>query len=234
MYFSISQGADARVRQAEQLLSLPARKFEAALISPSYAHIPFESSVAKIAPAKGLAPELVARELLSHDPEFREKAFRVGADEIYFSLGNERAMKQFFGHAVSPARMLRFESVGGISDDIAAVKNRVNCSAMTAYWERQAAPATGVMPAEREYIDLLKAVRSKLEAAVNKGFVAAESAADIARDIEVSSINQDLLNMPDFIRPLQEVARDELFEEQRARLMERYSAAPSSDGPAPE
>ncbi|WP_199033043.1 hypothetical protein, partial [Ralstonia sp. ASV6] len=224
MYFSISQSADARVHKAEQLLSLPAREFETALMSSrEHAHIPFESSVAKIATAKAMAPEIVARNILA-TPEFAERAMRVGADEIYFSFGTEKSMKQFFGGALSSRHLLRFESVGGVSDDVSAVKNRVACSAMTAYWERLESNVPGVMPAERDYVDLLKDVRSKLEAAMASGFLSAADASDVARDIELASITPGLMHMTDFIQPLQEMARDELFEEQRARLMERYSA----------
>ncbi len=232
MYFSISQSSNSRVERTEQLAALPARQFGANLIDPTFAHIPFESCVAAVSHAKSLAPELVAREIVGHDAAYRAKAFRVGAEEALRSLGGEEKAMQFFANAVSERNTLRFESVGGISDDVNAVKNRLASSSMDAYFARQMASTAGVLPEERDYIDLLKVVRSNLETGIERGKVSPSVAEEVVREFELASLNGGMLGMREIIRPLQEIAREELFEEQRKRVMQRYSAAPSNDGPA--
>ena len=61
------------------------------------------------------------------------------------SLGGEEKAMQFFANAVSERNTLRFESVGSISDDVNAVKNRLASSSMDAYFARQMASTAGVL-----------------------------------------------------------------------------------------
>ncbi|MBN3729518.1 hypothetical protein [Burkholderia sp. Tr-20390] len=231
MYFSTSQTGNESVAP---LVNLSPREFGAHLIDAAYAHVPFESVVAAIAKAKPIAPELAARELVGHAPEYRAKAFRVGVEEIVRAFGNDERAMQFYRSVASERGQLRFESIGGVSDDLATVKNRLAAHAANAYWARQNDSSVGLIRAEREYVDLMKSVRQSLEASLSKGKVSADLAETAVSEVEAASVAVGFFGMDEVIRPLQEVAREEIYQEHAERVLQRYTNTPGADGPALE
>ncbi|ABO60299.1 hypothetical protein LA345_37370 (plasmid) [Burkholderia vietnamiensis] len=231
MYFSTSQTGNQNVAP---LVNLSLREFGAHLIDDAYAHVPFESVVAAIAKAKPIAPELAARELVAHAPDYRAKAFRVGVEEIVRAFGNDERAMQFYRSVASERSQLRFESIGGVSDDLVTVKTRLAAHAANAYWARQHDGSAGLIPAEREYVDLMKSVRQSLEASLTKGKVSADLAETAIAEIEAASVSAGFFGMEEVIRPLQETARDEIYTEHMERVLQRYTNAPGADGPALE
>ncbi|CAE6793343.1 hypothetical protein R70006_04952 [Paraburkholderia domus] len=230
MYFSTSQSGN---RKLADLVAEPARQFGAHLVDEEFAHIPFESVVAAIAGKSRMVPELAARELVGHESDYRAKAFRVGVEEVMRSFGGEDKAMRFYRQAASEGPSLRFESTGGVKDDVASVRNRLAASAANAYWAREKDESRGLIVPEREYVDLLKSVRQALETAVSAGKVSPDVAEQVVADLEAASVNTGLFGMKEMIRPLQDLAREELYDEQVRRVMERYTGGLNADDPAP-
>jgi hypothetical protein len=234
MYFSTSNSGN---QQASKIVALSAAAFGVELTKGKYAHVPFESVTAAISLAKAIPTDQVAKELFQLEPDHRKKSLSVGLSQIVKAFGNENQTMAFFRQVSEPASTLRFEGVGGISESQLQVRNRLAAMASDAYLNRQAAPATkadALLPAEREYVDLLKSVRRELTLAVERDTVPPDVAEAIAAGFERSVTNIPLPGMTEYVAPLHDVAREELFEEARARVRQRYAAKPLFDGPVPE
>ncbi|TKC90149.1 hypothetical protein FAZ69_08350 [Trinickia terrae] len=231
MYFSTSNSGN---QQAAKIVALSAAAFGAELTKDRYAHVPFESVAAAISHAKAIPADQVARELFQLDPERRRKSLSVGLSQMVKAFGNEEQAMAFFRQVREPVATLRFEGVGGISESALQVKNRLAALASDAYLTRQGAAHDGLLPIEREYVDLLKSVRRELTVGVERDVVPPDAAEGIAAGIEGAVRHIPLPGMAEYVAPLHDVAREELFEEARERVRQRYAAKPSFDGPAPE
>ncbi|ARL04284.1 hypothetical protein [Burkholderia pseudomallei] len=228
MYFSTSTSGNQR---AAKIVAVTAREFGLTLSTPEYAHIPFESVTAAIARAKDAPPDQVARDLLLLDPERRRQSLRVGSAEIVKGFGSEAQTMEFFRQAADVRAVLRFDGVGGVSEDIAQVKNRLAAMASDAYLQRQSSDKDGFLPVEREYVDLMKSVRRNLEFAVEGSTVPPDVAEEIVASMESAVARVPLSGMGEYVQPLHEVAREELFAEAVERVRKRYAVAPAADGP---
>jgi hypothetical protein len=234
MYFSTSNSGN---QQASKTVALSAAAFGVELTKERYAHVPFESVTAAISLAKSVPPDQVAKELFQIDPERRQKSLSVGLSQIVKAFGNEDQTMAFFRQVREPAATLRFEGVGGISESPLQVKNRLAALASDAFLTRLGTPGAkpGVhLPIELEYVDLLKSVRRELTLGVERDVVSPDVAEAIAAGVEGAVKSIPLPGMAEYITPLHDVARAELFEEARARVRQRYAAKPLFDGPAPE
>jgi len=228
MYFSTTHGGN---QQAAKIVALSAKAFGVKLSAPALAHVPFESVVAAIAKAKGISPDQVVKEVTQLERPNREKALSVGMAEIVKGFGGENNAMDFFRQILDPRNTIRFESVGGVSHDLRSVKNQLQVAAADAYLVRQASEADGILPAEREYIELMKSVRRNLEIAVEEGSVAPDVGEKMVSDIESAVARVSLPSMGVYVKPLHDAARLELFDEALERVRRRYASVPSQDGP---
>lgn len=230
MYFSTSNSGN---QHAAKVVALSAAAFGVKLTSDAYAHVPFESVAAAISHAKSVPVDQVARELFLLDPERRRKSLSVGLSQIVKGFGGEEQAMDFFRQVRDPVSTLRFEGVGGISESVLQVKNRLAALAADAYLARGGAVEGDLLPVEREFVDLLKAVRRELALGVERNVVAPDVAEAVAAGIEGAVKHMPLPGLADYVVPLHDMAREELFEEARERVRQRYAAKPSFDGPIP-
>ncbi|MDM8356545.1 hypothetical protein [Pandoraea communis] len=230
MYYSLSQ---SNTQSNDALLGLAPREFVAHLVDEPLVHIPFESVVVAITREKPMVPEVAAREIVAHDAGYRSKALRVGADVLMKSLGGEEPAMRFFRSVLSERSALRFESYAeGVTDNVVALKNRVAAAAAMCYDERQEASQPGLLPIERNYVDLMKSIRLCLERGVEEHVVTPELAQDVMIEVEGAALGVGFDGMKEVIGPLHEMAANELFETRMAALRERYTTAPSPEEPS--
>lgn len=228
MYFSTSQSGN---KHAAKIVATTAKEFGLTLATPEYAHVPFEAVVAAISKAKSLPPERIATELMALAPEQRKGALIVGSAELVKGFGSEAQTMEFFRSVADPRATVRFEGVGGISDDLRTVKNRLASVAADAYLQRQVGDADGLLPVEREYVDLMKSVRRTLELAVENNSIAPGVAEALVKEVQDAVARVSLDDMSRYVAPLHEIATEELYDEALERVRKRYAVAPSNDGP---
>jgi hypothetical protein len=230
MYFTTSQTGNDRLGA---LIGNSARIFGASLILEENAHVPFESVVVAMSQKGGIPAELAARQVFEHDPHYRALAFRIGVEEVTRSYGGDEKLIRAYRNTVSEASKLRFESAGGVQDDLASVKNRLAAMAVGAYWARQKDDSVGVIPEERQFVDLLKSLRRSVEGSIGNGQLSPDLGEKVVAEVEAASTASALFGLTEVIEPLVETARDELYAEHEARVMARYSSSVSHDGPTP-
>jgi len=228
MYFSTSMSGNPK---AAKIVAVAAEAFGLTLTTPDYAHVPFESAVAAIANGKGMAPEQVVSELIRLEPTHRRKSLDVGSAEIVKGFGSEAQTMAFFRQASNVRSVLRFDGVGGISDDVHTVRNNLTSLAAAAYLQRQQSEAGTLLPIEREYVDLLKSVRLSMEESVTRGTLPPDAALEIVSSIENAVQRVPLPGMSEYVGPLHSIIGDELYAEALERVQRRYAVAPSNDGP---
>lgn len=236
MYFSITSVKNDR---AAQLAVMTASQLGELMMSGQQSHVAFEAAVSSISGKMNSDPAMVAAQLLNEDQDFRKKAIKVGLEEIVRSLGGEENAMAFFRQINAPKAKLRFESVGGIADDLTSAKNRSAVLAIKASGERyRNHDAIDRLPAEREYMEFLKSVSRSLDTAIVSGTVDANTAQEVKTTIEEAGYVDQRPKLKGHIIALQADASRELFQEERAALMDQYrKAAPavektqSNDGP---
>lgn len=227
MYFSIS---DVKNNRSAQLAVMLANDLGERMIAGEQANVAFESAVAAMSAKSKVDPAICAAQLLNQDSEFRKKAIRVGLREIENSLGSNANMTAFFKQAGAPRVTIRFESVGGVSDDINAAKNRAAALAMAATIQRRNNPnGPDMLPAEREYTDYVKSVTRTLTDAVESGAIDGDTAMSLRGEIEVAAYNDRQPAAKMQIMMLQTEASTEYFKEERARVMAKYKSAAVQD-----
>lgn len=223
MYFSIGQIKNDR---AAQIAVIAAQEFGDRLVLGDGAHIPFETVVCTLKEKLQSDTTMVAAKLLIQDEDKKKSALKVGFAEIVRTFGGEDAAMHFFRQITTPRTMLRFESVGGVQDDIHAAKNRSAAMAAMAAVERYRNPKhDGFTPAEREYIDFLKSVRRSLGAAADNGVVQPILAKTLITEIEEAACTDQRPTIRDKIYALQLAASSELFSETRSQLIQQYASA---------
>lgn len=226
MYFSL---ANVRNDRAAQLAVMTASDLGERMLAGEQTNVAFESAIASISSKTKVDSATVAFQLLNQGAVYRQKAIRVGLQEIERTLGGPDNVKAFFRQVSAPRSTLRFESVGGVSDDINASKNRASALAMAAAIQRKNLGDTiGQLPAEREYIEFVKSVTRTLNAAVEKGAVDAATAMSIANTIEVAGYLDKRPETKTQIICLQAEASSEFYQEEQNRLINKYRAGPSA------
>lgn len=232
MYFSISQ---VKNDAAAQLAVLTATEMGERMLAGEQSHIAFESAVATISRKTGRDTATIAAQLLAQDATYKQKAIKVGMEEIVRKLGGEDNAKSFFRQITAPKATIRFESVGAVRDDIYSAKNRAAVLAMKAGGERYRNPnAADHTSAEREFIEYTKSVVRTLNSAVENGQVDAGVARDIQLTIEEAAYTDQRPHIKTHVMALQAEASKELFEEQRRQLLKRYApAAVASENTGP-
>jgi hypothetical protein len=226
MYFSTSTTGNS---QAAKIVALSAKAFGVKLTEQEHAHVPFESVVAAISQAKDLPTDQVASELFRLDPARRRGSLAVGLAKIVEGFGSELQAMQFFRQVAGQRATLRFEGVGGQSHDVMQVRTLLTSHAADAYLHRQNSEHEGLLPVEREYVDLLKSVRRNLEIGVESGKLTPDIAQALAAEFEVAVARVPLPGMRDYVEPLHSITRDELYAENMERVRQRYAARPSPD-----
>ncbi len=223
MYFSIS---DVKHDRAAQLAVIAAQELGERLMEGKGVHIPFETVVCTLKERLKRDTTLVAAQLLIQDEGKKHSALKVGFAEIVGMLGGEEGAMNFFRQVTTPRAALRFESVGGVRDDIHAAKNRSAVLAAKAVVERYRDPnLEGQTPGEREYIDFLKSIRRTLEKAADDGNLKPDFAKTIVNEIEEAAYTDQRLSIKGKVMNLQVEAARELFAETRSQLIQQYAKA---------
>lgn len=231
MYFSIS---DVKHDRAAQLAVMAANQLGESMMAGEQSSVAFESAIASIS-RKANIPDtaLVAAQLLAQDAEYRKKAIKVGLNEMVRVLGGEDNAKEFFKQITLPKATIRFESVGGVRDDVHAAKNRAAMLAMRAAFGRKLKPEAGEeMPAEREYKEFVKSVYRTLDTAIYNGQIDAGIAHRLSVEINEAAHAELQPALKSHITALQGDASKEIAQETRQRILARYKeASHDHDGP---
>lgn len=223
MYFSIGEIKHDR---AAQLAVIAAQEFGEQLMADERAHVPFETVVVTLREKLKRDTTVLAAQLLLADEGKKQSALKVGFAEIVRVFGGDDGAMNFFRQVTTPRATLRFESVGGIRDDIHSAKNRSAVLAAKAVVERYRAPdQEGHTPAEREYVDFLKSVRRTLERATDDGYIAPDLANRLLVDIEEAAQTDQRPAIRGKVVNLQVDASKELFAETRSQLIQQYAKA---------
>lgn len=228
MYFSMDSLKHDR---AAQLAVIAAHDFGEHLMFGSGSHISFETVVCTLKDKLKRDTTVVAAQLLNQDNEKKRSAMKVGFAEIVRTFGSEEGAMNFFRQVTTPQAELRFESVGGVRDDIYAAKNRSAVLAAKSVVERFREPAReGHTAGEREYVDFLKSVRRTLDKAVDDGSLKPQFATNIVTQIEEAAYTDQRPSIKGKITTLQVEASRELFAETRSKLIQQYAKAMQSEG----
>lgn len=232
MYFSIG---DIKHDRAAQLAVITAQELGEHILAHKESHIPFETVVCTLKEKIKRDLTVIAAQLLAQDEGKKQSALQVGFKEITRIFGGDDAAMSFFRQVTTPRATIRFESVGGVQDDIHAAKNRSAVLAAKAVVERFREPnRDGFSPAEREYVDYLKSIRSNLEKAADNGVVDANIAMGLVAEIEEAAYTDARPNIRGKIMELQIAASEEVFKESRSRLIQQYAQAlEQGQAPAP-
>ena len=223
MYFSIGEIKHDR---AAQLAVIAANEFGENLMVGNGTHVPFETVVCTLNSKLKRDTTVVAAQLLIQDEGKKKSALKVGFAEIVRTFGGEDGAMNFFRQVTTPRATLRFESVGGVRDDIHAAKNRSAVLAAKAVVERYRDPDhQDRTPAEREYVDFLKSMRRTLEKAVDDGSLKADFAEGLAIEIEEAAYTDQRPTIKGKIMNLQVDASRELYAETRSQLIQQYAKA---------
>ena len=230
-YFSIS---DLRNRPDRQLAVVTAASITQSIQSGADAHIAFDAAVRLLSKASKGDPAIVAAQVLALDAPRRRDALAVGYKEIVKAFGSEQAALRFFSAVAAPKTQIRFESVGGISDDIVHVKNRAALLSAKAAQQRRLFPESNVLHAqEREYIDFMKSVRCTLDEAIQQHVVEPGLARGLVTEIEEVCYRDARPNTKSkgHIVNLQLMACQEHADEMRNEVFMRYRAVLNVDTP---
>jgi len=242
MYFTMSA---IKSDPAAQLTVITANELGERVLLGEKAHVAFETVVIAVKDRLKRDPRMVAAQLLAEDAGKIRSALKIGLKEIVTMFGGEDKVMGFFRQVSTPRHMLRFDSIGGISEDITLAKNRAAMMASGAVFERFLNPqGEGVLPAERLYIDFMKSVRRSLDSAVGKGEVKAQLAKEMMTDVEFACLTDPRKGIKEKIISMQVAVSEELYEENRQRVYQRYanlyagsdasaSAEKGRDDPAP-
>lgn len=227
MYFSID---GIRHDRAAQLAVIGAHEFGEHLMMGQGAHVPFETVVCTLKEKLKRDTTMLAAQLLIADEGKKQSALKVGFAEIVRTFGGEEGAMNFFRQVTTPRATLRFESVGGIRDDIHAARNRSAVLAAKAVVERYRSPEReGHTPGEREYIEFLKSVRRTLEKAVDDGSLKPELSGSVLTEIEEAAYTDQRPSIKGRIMNLQVEASQEHFDEARSKLIRQYAKALEAD-----
>lgn len=223
MYFSIGEIKHDR---AAQLAVIAAQDFGELLMAGKGAHVPFETVVCTLKDKLKRDTTMVAAQLLVQDEGKKQSALKVGFAEIVRTFGGAEGAMNFFRQVTTPRAALRFESVGGVRDDIHAAKNRSAVLAAKAVVERYRDPSREAhTPAEREYIDFLKSIRRTLEKAADDGCLKPGFAKGIVTEIEEAAFTDQRPTIKGKVMNLQVDATKELYAETRSQLIQQYAKA---------
>lgn len=223
MYFSMDVLKHDR---AAQLAVIAAHDFGEHLMAGNGAHIPFETVVCTLRDKLRRDTTTVAAQLMIQEVDKKRSAMKVGFAEIIRTFGGEEGAMNFFRQVTTPRAALRFESVGGVRDDIHASKNRSAVLAAKAVVERYRDPeCKGYTAGEREYVDFLKSIHRTLDRAVNDGRIKPELAKAIVTEIEEAAYTDQRPSIKGKITVLQAEATKELFAETRSQLIQQYAQA---------
>lgn len=232
MYFSISEVKHDR---AAQLALMTANQLGESMMAGEQSSVAFESAIASIS-RKANIPDtaLVAAQLLAQDVEYRKKAINVGLKEMVRVLGGEENTKEFFKQITLPKATIRFESVGGVRDDVHAAKNRAAMLAMRAAFGRKLKPEVKErMPAENEYKEFVKSVYRTLDTAIYNGQINAGVAHRLSVEINEAAHAELSPAMKTHIAALQGEASKDIAQETRLRIVARYNKGSSHDHDGP-
>ena len=223
MYFTIGE---IKHNRAAQLAVITAGEFGERVLAGEEPHVSFEAALCVLSQRMKTDTALIAAQLINQDPDKKQTALKVGYEGIRQVFGNDEAVMAFFRQVTTPRAEIRFESVGGVRDDIHAARNRSAVLAAKAAVERWRAPEhEGVLPAEREYMDYLKSVRRTLEMALESKQINATVAEGIMIEIEEGSHSDQRPNIKAMIMTMQVDASREHFNETRNLLLKQYSQA---------
>lgn len=229
MYFSI--GAIKHDRAA-QLAVVTAQEFGEQVLAQKDAHVPFETVVCTLKDKIKRDLTVIAAQLLTQDEGRKQSALKVGFAEIVRTFGGEEAAMNFFRQVTTPRLAIRFESVGGIRDDVHAAKNRSAALASKAIVERWRDPdRKDFTPAEREYIDYLKSIRRTLDKAADDGCLKVDFAKGLVNEIEEAAYTDQRPSIRGKVMALQVAASEELYAENRSWLIRQYAEALQADKP---
>lgn len=196
----------------------------------------FEAAVLHVSSKTGLDAVTTAAQLLNQDQENKVKVINVGLAEISRVLGGKDKAMAYFRQIDTPRANIRFESVGGIQNDVLSAKNKVAVLAMRAQVERYRDPSSeSLHPAERELVDFLKSVRRTAEEAVDQNRIAASVGHDLVNEIEAAVIVDKRPANKSKLEALLLKSVEELFDEKRANVMAQYRkvSAPVDDNSGP-
>jgi hypothetical protein len=232
MYFSIS---NVKHDRGAQLAVMTASQLGERMLAGENAHIAFEAAVADLSKKTGHGVAEVALQLMNADADYRKKAIRVGAQQIIKTFGGEDTAMAFFRQINAPTATIRFESVGGVKDDILLAKNRSAVLAIKAAGERwRNKNHVGYTPSEREFVEFSKSVRRTLDKAVENGQVDAVVAQTISTQIEEAAYTDQRPHLKDHITVLQAEASQEVFAEARSQLLRQYAQAANPSPKKPD
>lgn len=227
MYFSLSEVKNDR---AAQLALMTANELGERMMVGEQANVAFESAIASMSRRTGLSDiKTIAAQLLAQDDLHRKTAIRIGMGEIVNALGGEINASNFFKQVALPRAQIRFESVGGVRDDLMAAKGRASLLAIRAGFARKLDPDLLEMhAAEAEYVEFVKSVYRTLEASA----VDPKVALDVANEINGAALADIPHELKGGISDLQQRAIADINLEARERVMARYrdyKPAPSAD-----
>lgn len=222
MYFTISQ---IRNDRAAQLAVISAHQLGELVMNGSESHVAFETVVLSLKDALKRDPLIIAAQFLDKTASAAKNALGLGLRELEKMFGGEEKAMSFFRQLTTPRNTVRFDSIGGLSEDIHLAKNRAAMLAAKASVERFHAPShEGLLGAEREYVDFMKSVRRSLDNAVVNGAIKAEFAHGLVTEVQEASCKDPSKAVQGKIQTLQVLASDELFTEQRNKIIQRYAS----------
>lgn len=222
MYYSINQLAPG---PAAELAALPSAARTGKMLAGQSAEVAFETTIASMAAKTGHNPIALASEVLSRSLEWRRKSIEIGAAELVSVFEGEKTVQNFLGQVGTPKARLRFESVGGIQDDVIAARNRASAMAYV---------ALSSPPAKSQYVEHLKSLRKLVTGAVDSGLIGSEVGQDLVADVEQAALSGLTDMQRDQVAALHGQARNEILEEVRQRLRAQYArVARPDDTPTP-
>lgn len=228
MYFTMSEVKHDRAAQfAVFAAHLTGEKLLASdstgPLSGSSLQAVFEAAVLHVSGKTGLDAVTTAAQLLNQDQENKVKVINVGLAEISRVLGGKDKAMAYFRQLDAPRANIRFESVGGIQNDILSAKNKVAVLAMKSQVERFRGPDNKTLhPSERELVDFLKSVRRTVEEATDQNRISASFGHDLVHEIETAVIVDKRPANQTKLEALLLTAVEELFDEKRASVMAQY------------
>lgn len=220
MYFTVSDVQDSC---AAQWTVMTAAKMAEQMKTGKASYVALESAIAALSTNSKVAPEIVAAQILNADSEQKKKAIRFGFSEMVRAFGSEENLMSFFRQVTTPQVTLRFEGVAGLREDLTAAKNRSAVMAMRAAFERyRTADASDFTPAEREYIEFLKATTRALVSGVDSGKISAANSMKIETVIREAGYIDQRPKFKNQVTVLQAAASREAFQEARTAVLARY------------